>query len=112
MTATITGILFEINMFDASGGIGSGVCSDSTVSLVKWGTVQGANRAGHVLATNGLRWESYGGSSDVWGLTWSPSDINDSSFGGVLQVYLQGGQGVDHAQCSVDAYRITIYYSN
>jgi len=111
--AAITGILFEIRMFDSSQWNASGGCSDSIVSMVKGGSVQGANRAGHALATNGPRWESYGGSTDLWGLTWTPSDVNDQNFGGVLQVHLQGASGSgQQAGCSVDAFRITIYYSN
>ena len=57
---------------------------DNVVKLVKGGTISGNDKSTIVdLGTSEIT-QSYGGSDDLWGETWSVSDINSSSFGVVL----------------------------
>lgn len=80
---TILGIEVQIKREQASGS-----CTDTVVKLVKGGVVSGNNNA---TATNwpntaGLYdvFEDHGSASDLWGLTWTPTDLASSTFGVVL----------------------------
>lgn len=81
--ATINGILVEIERYKG----GTGTSKDTNVKIVKAdGTIGTTNKA---LALNWLASESYfsyGSSSDLWGETWTYTDINDIDFGVVLNV--------------------------
>ena len=53
---------------------------------------------------------SYGSTSDLWGETWTYSDINNSNFGVALSVYEAGSSAARTA--SVDSFTITITYTS
>lgn len=78
--ATINGITVQINREGSANTLGLGV-RDSVVKLVKGGTVVGTNKA-----VTGTTWGTtfstvtYGGTNDLWGTTWTPSDINSANF--------------------------------
>lgn len=48
----------------------------------------------------------YGGSSNLWGTTWAPSDINSSLFG-----FLFSPSGSVAATVSIDSVSVTVYYT-
>jgi len=99
--ATIQGILAEIK---CGSSIANSV-KDNVVKLVKGGVVSGNNEADTTnYWTTSDAWKSHGGSSDLWGLSLSPGDINSSNFGMVLAAI------GDSAIAYVDAFRITVYY--
>lgn len=50
---------------------------------------------------------TYGGASDLWGTTWTYSDINDSGFGAAWQ-----GGGSHGVTGAIDYARITVYYTS
>jgi hypothetical protein len=87
---------------------------DLDVFIIKGGSIQtGTNKAD--TATN---WpttdtvKTYGGASDLWGLTWTVADINDSGFGVVLAC--QGntdGESEDTGAPFVDQISVTITYT-
>jgi len=63
---------------------------DKVVKLVdETGTVVGSNYAetdvGDIWSTSADGTVTYGGNTDLWGSTWSATDLNDSDFGLVLQ---------------------------
>jgi hypothetical protein len=101
--ATILGIKVDVER------ISEGSCTmvDNAVRVVKGGTIQSTDRS------NGTSWPftdtyvSYGSESDLWGTTFTPSDINSSGFGfaisGKCTLVPGGGGGIDHV-------RITVYY--
>jgi len=73
--ATIRGIRVSINK--SNSGLG-GTVVDNTFELLKAASPVGSNKA------TGTAWGgvvTYGGSSDLWGTTWTPTDINASGFG-------------------------------
>jgi hypothetical protein len=83
---------------------------DNAVMLVKGGAIQEAvNRA----SKSGVPWSEapeekvYGGPSDLWGLAWTPTDINAAGFG----VALAAATGSAAATAEVDAVSILIAYS-
>jgi hypothetical protein len=103
--ATITGIKLEIakhNSADYPGVV------DSTVKLVKGGSVVGSNRAaaGAWTTTRDTIY-TYGGETDKWGTTWTPAEINSSDFGAVLSAYKADSWG----NANVDYFRITVYFA-
>jgi len=57
------------------------ILTDYDVKLVKGGTVQGNNKATGTELTTTDTIISYGGSSDLWGVSLTPTDINSSNFG-------------------------------
>lgn len=84
-SATVDGVVVEIER-KCSHNTGSDSCIDSRVKIVQGGTVQGTNNA--VFSNWGTSdvYATYGSSSDVWGLTLTPTDINASDFGGAISV--------------------------
>lgn len=99
--ATIKGILLEVNGSAFVGGIEA----FHTVVLEGGGGAS-ANRAAGALGSTASTF-SFGGSSDLWGTTWTPAQINAGGF--VANITFQstgGGPGT----VSVDWMRVTITY--
>jgi hypothetical protein len=98
---TISGILVEIKGVGNSQPVGTSL----TVSILKNGSQSGVAKTGiQLLGSNNFI--SLGGSSDLWGTTFSPGDINSASFG----VSIQGlNSGSSNGIWSVDFVRITIF---
>lgn len=101
--ATINGIAVTIGRFQNATASGNDV-RDNVVQLIKGGTIVGSNKA-----ATGTEWPtsegiaSYGNSSDLWGTTVTPADINASNFGVALAVYTTNSRtaSVDYIQISV-----------
>ena len=83
---------------------------DSTVSLVKGGTVSGHNKADLVnkYPTTDTS-KSYGGAADLWGLTLTDSDVNAATFGVVLSSFIT--DDVTSTTVTVDLITITVTYT-
>jgi hypothetical protein len=84
---------------------------DARVRIIKGGTIKEAEDK----ATGGawdaaLHTRSFGGSDDLWGNTWTPSDINGSGFGVALSVTLNKVLG-GTLKAEVDVGKITIAYT-
>ena len=104
-TATITGITVDIHR--QSGNPNS--ATDSTIKLVKNSIPSGANRAMLTPWPTSAAYYNYGSSSDLWGNTWAPTDINVSTFGVYLKIYNMDGNVTTTP--SVNHIRITIDYT-
>jgi hypothetical protein len=100
--ATITGISVEMNRWASGSGV-----RDNQVQLLG-GSAAGTDQAitGTDWSTNNTTVVPYGGSTDLWGLTWTPAQINNSSFGVVLDVTDTGPSRT----ATVDYVRITVSY--
>jgi len=107
--ATIQGIVVEVDRYASTGSGGTRV-SDNSIRLVKDETIGGDDKS------TGLAWpnsdtdtyQSYGGSTDLWGLNWSSDDINGSDFGVVISAQKDNSNNTRTAY--VDHIRITVYY--
>lgn len=99
--ATINGILVDIEEKQASGTS----IIDSRVRIVKGGTIGSTDKSTGATWPTTEAYVAYGSSSDLWGDTWSVSDINGSTFGFVVSN--SGSSGI----ASVDDMRITVYYT-
>jgi hypothetical protein len=86
--------------------------SDRWLYLVKGGAVGGTNNAATAtLWPDAEAYLVYGSSSDLWGLTWTPTQINASDFGVALSAWNNPGLGPNPGVGSVDHIYITVYYS-
>lgn len=104
--AVITGIQVQIERF-VSSTFGGNSVNDLAVRLIKNNTIQGNNNAvaGDWTTTNTVI--TYGGATDMWGLTFTPADINSNQFGACISVQNQGS----NRTASVDYIRITVFYT-
>ena len=103
-TATINGILVEIKR-QALGTI-----VDHDVTLLKAGTATGSNLAqGGNWPSSPLTFASYGGSTNLWGTSWAPSDINASNFGVQLSALNTNSTGFGTPE--VGFIRITVFFT-
>ena len=102
-TATILGVVFSYKGYS---NVNSTVL-DNTVAMFVGGGPQGYSRATLSYFTTTPTTYSYGSSSDLWGNTLSPANVNASNFGFGLSVYSGGS-----AQMFANSYYVTVYYSS
>lgn len=107
--ATINGITVNIRRQRSTNFTTDGW--DVKLYLLKGGVVSGNNKAATTTlwpsSVTGFQVATYGGASDLWGGTWTPSDINSSSFGIVLSastaaVKGKGGLRVEYINIKID----------
>lgn len=103
--STINGIVVEIEKRD---GGGSGNIKDNMVKIVKGGIITGNNNSSGGNWSSVDTYSSYGSNSDLWGTTWTYTDINSSNFGIAISIK-KNGAGTNDGE--VDNVRITIYYT-
>jgi len=104
--ATINGIQVDV---ERNGDSGNKIL-DNSVRLVKGGTISGDEKAKLGTWPNPPdQYITYGNSTDLWGLNWTYSDINNASFGFVISAKHDDTGGTKTA--SVDCIRITVYYT-
>jgi len=85
-------------------------CYDYEVKLVTAGGVLSTNKADTLTGwPTSDAGESYGGSTDTWGEIFSPSDVNNVSFGFVLSVSTNGLY--PPIQICVDCMYMQIFYT-
>jgi hypothetical protein len=94
--ATITGVLVTHLL----GSLGSTIVKNS-IKLVKGGVISGSEGT-----TNSST--SFGGATDMWGLSLTSADINAANFG---VVYSGFGRYVGSSTLKLDAVTITVYYT-
>lgn len=101
--ATIDGIVVEVDKY-----VSAFAALDASVRIIKGGTIGSADKsaAGTWASADTDTYTSYGGVSDLWGETWTESDIEASTFGFALSALLtsSGSSFVDHI-------RITVQYT-
>jgi hypothetical protein len=102
--ATIDGIVVELERSaDAADAVG-----ETEAKMVKGGTIGGNNNSDGSFLPTSEAYKTYGSSSDLWGLAWTPADINAINFGFAFRcangIVLLRNAFVDHI-------RITVYYT-
>lgn len=101
--ATINGIVVEWKRSTSTGTI-----NDSRSRIVKGGTIGATDKASATTWPGTQTYESYGGVSDLWGESWSASDINAANFGAALAAV--GGVGSPNG-ASLGHARITVHFT-
>lgn len=105
--ATILGITVAIERIRSGGIIGQ--IRDSSIKLYKAGTLVGTDHAD--VDTNWPTTEALtyrGSSSDLWGTTWSASDINNSGFG--VGIASAASAGTGNRVANIDAVYVSVAY--
>jgi hypothetical protein len=102
--ATINGIVVEVRKDDGD----DRADYDYAVRIVKGGAIGATDKSSMAQwSRTGLQYVTYGSSSDLWGETWSASDVNASNFGFAISAYNDTGTW----DPIVDYIRITVYYT-
>lgn len=105
--ATIDGIVVRIQK---QTGVASSTVKDVTVQLLKAGVATGDNKADTSTDwPNGDVDVDHGGAADLWGTTWTESDIEDSGFG--VRVRAVNNHGSSSRTPKVDIVSIDVYYT-
>lgn len=96
--AVIDGIKLEIKVRDSGTGTQGDLIQlrTSSVTAGKTNTAWGAS----------LEWLTFGGSTDTWGRTWTPAEVNGTDFGANINNNFTTGTG----DIFVDAVRITVFW--
>jgi hypothetical protein len=106
--ATINGVTVEVKRRKTN-DLGFST-KDANVNLTKNGTAAvGTNKASATNWTTTLTFATYGGAADLWGTTWTATEINASTFGVLLKVYDPIGGGGETA--NVDFIRVTVDFT-
>ena len=103
--ATILGIKVQIQ----KKGSNPNTVVDTVVELLKGGVQQtnyNASLAGYWTLTDSMYY--YGDSTNLWGNTWLPSDINDTMFG---VYFIAQNLNPNNVAAFVDYVGVTVYYS-
>jgi len=111
--ANIDGITVEWETSEQGLTAAAGI-KDNAVRLVRAGTIEATDRSNTTfwVAPASEAFVSYGGVADLWGATWTATDINNANFGAAISginVKISGGGGVEGA--NVDSVRITVTYT-
>jgi hypothetical protein len=106
--SVISGIVVEWKKIVAPGG--PATVHDNAVRIVKRGVIGSTDRSSTDWPTGAEAYTTYGSSSDLWGDTWTPSDIDAADFGSAISaVCVNCAAG---ASLSVNHVRITVYYTS
>lgn len=106
--AVITGIRVDIEKSAWDISILATV-KDNDIKLVKGGSPVGDNKANGSSWTTTDTYDSYGDTTDMWGSTWSPTEINSSNFGVAFSAKISGLISLIPT-ARVDHIRITVFY--
>lgn len=104
--ATVDGIVCEVEGKESTG---ADRLDDLAVRIIKGGVVGSTDRSNASFWAFSDTYRSYGGTTDKWGETWEPADINASDFGFSISVH--GFFGGGSSACAVDHIRITVHYT-
>jgi len=101
--ATINGITVEIERHYTTIGV-----FDNRIRLVRAGTIESTNKTIGAWPNGTDAYQTAGSSSDLWGSSWSSTDINDSGFGVAIAAT---GFGPGAGTAKIDHIRITVNYT-
>jgi hypothetical protein len=110
--ATICGISVTVER-SATGilNLGSYV-RDASVWIVKNGSMTGTDHASATNWPGSDAMTTYGNSTDIWGVSWTPADINAANFGVAIAATLHAGLVGLTLTARIDQVTITVYYLN
>lgn len=98
--ATIDGIKVEVQKFDT-------LIYDNAVRIMKGDVIGSTDKSSPDPWPASSTYISYGGENDLWGESWSPSDINSSGFGFAISAKTESAP----EDAYIDHIRITVYYT-
>lgn len=86
----------------------SDAISDSIVQLEKGGIMIGHNLSSSDFWPTSLTYENYGHDDPLWGATWLPSELNDTTMGIALKIV---NRTSGNEKADVDHIQMTVYFS-
>jgi hypothetical protein len=107
--ASICGITVQVE-HRATGLILTAAVKDNVIKLIKNGTITGNNKSNAANWGTTDTYFTYGGSSDLWGTSLIPDDVNASNFGIAFSANITALVAalptveIDHIQMSIDYY--------
>jgi hypothetical protein len=108
--STICGIEVSIEKNSSIFLLNTAYITDNRVRIIKNGTVMPTDLAQtNVVWSTGDANSIYGDNNEIWGTTWSPSDINSADFGVAISAEIVGSIGLLPA-ARIDHISITVYY--
>lgn len=111
VAATICGI--SVSVERSAGGLSlGGAVKDAEVRIIKNGSITGINHANAASWPGTDAIATYGSSSDVWGVSWTPADINAGNFGIMIAASLSAGLVSVSMSARIDHVSVTVYYLN
>jgi len=84
--------------------------NDNSVRLLKNGTLVGSNKAQTATWGTADFADAYGSATDLWGTTWSDTDINNTNFGLAFSAKRSSSSSGSYI-ASVDFISLTVYYT-
>ena len=102
LDATVNGIVVEV---EKSTTLSTSI-TDNSVKIVKGGSITGTELASASQWATADAYATYGTATELWGTTWTPTDINSGNFGIVIS-----GVAAVAATAQIDHVRISIYYT-
>lgn len=105
--AIIDGIIVEVEK--ARESVADVTISDLLCQLIKGGTRQGDNNADATDWPTTDAYSTYGSSTDLWGLSWTPAAINNANFGVAFSATRTGSGAL--TDVFVDHIRVTVHYT-
>lgn len=87
--------------------VASGAATDNAVRIVKGGTIGATDRSDINPWPGTDTVVVYGGSTDLWGETWTAADINGAGFGAAISAK----DSISGALVQVDTFEITVFYA-
>lgn len=100
--ATINGIVVEVEKQGSDG-----TSYDQAVRIIKGGVIGSTDKSSASEWPALKAYSSYGSSADLWGTTWTYSDINAANFGVALSLH-----SASYAWAAIiDHVRVTVYYT-
>ena len=106
--ASVTGIKVEIEKSAIGINLFASV-KDNEIKLVKGGVPVGDNKALSASWNGSDDYDSYGDTTDTWGTTLSPTEVNASNFGVVFSAKIAGLLTL-LPSARIDHIRVTVFY--
>jgi len=107
LNVTITGIVVKVEKLD--GGT-KNKTKDYRVRIIKNGTIGTTDLSSASFWPTVDSYVTYGTTTQLWGTTWTPTDINNVNFGFAIAANRVGGGGATDLP-AIDNITITVYYS-
>jgi hypothetical protein len=101
--ATILGIVVAVERDDPNGNT-----IDNAVRIVKGNVIGSTDKSLAAAWPTTDAYQSYGTSTDLWGETWTPADINSVNFGFAISARKLAG-GAQNGR--IDHIQVTVHYS-
>lgn len=112
--ATIDGIEVRIERVSDDGtdiSYGDKTFFSGGIRIVKGGTISSTDLSDGSVWSTTEQYDVYGSSTQLWGETWSSSDINSSLFGFVVSAVASKGPFDDDVVGKIDNTQIKVYYT-